>query len=213
VPCCAGRDSAPGGWGLSAPAPAGGAGGGGPSEGVQAVPGRGAMAAGGVPAWVEERLQAAPAAHARGHVGAADSHHEKIRREGDVRSTAVLWVMGVHEDGYREHLRVWLGSTESQSTWGRGLQELLGRGHRGVRYIVSDEQAGLRDTHPRLPRGRPAALPGALPAQTARAVHVGRTSSRSSSASRTSRMMRVWSPWPAPWPSSEMGSGRSDATS
>jgi putative transposase len=74
-----------------------------------------------------------------------DAHYEKVRRDGRVRSTAVLWVMGVREDGYREHLGVWLGSTESQSTWGRVFQDLLGRGLRGVRYIVSDEHAGLRD--------------------------------------------------------------------
>jgi putative transposase len=74
-----------------------------------------------------------------------DAHYEKVRRDGRVRSTAVLWVMGVREDGYREHLGVWLGSTESQSTWSRVFQDLLGRGLRGVRYIVSDEHSGLRD--------------------------------------------------------------------
>lgn len=74
-----------------------------------------------------------------------DAHYEKVRREGRVRSTAVLWVMGVREDGYREHLGVWLGHTESEGTWGRVFQSLLTRGLRGVRYIVSDEHAGLRE--------------------------------------------------------------------
>lgn len=74
-----------------------------------------------------------------------DAHYEKVRREGRVRSTAVLWVMGVREDGYREHLGVWLGSTESEGTWGGVFQELLRRGLRGVRYVVSDEHAGLRE--------------------------------------------------------------------
>jgi putative transposase len=83
-----------------------------------------------------------------------DAHYEKVRRDGRVRSTAVLWVMGVREDGYREHLGVWLGSTESRDTWGRVFQELLSRGLRGVRYVVSDEHAGLREALTR-------SLPGA----------------------------------------------------
>jgi putative transposase len=74
-----------------------------------------------------------------------DAHYEKVRRDGRVRSTAVLWVMGVREDGYREHLGIWLGGTESEKTWGRVFQDLLARGLRGVRYIVSDEHAGLRE--------------------------------------------------------------------
>lgn len=74
-----------------------------------------------------------------------DAHYEKVRREGRVRSTAVLWVMAVREDGYREHLGVWLGHAESEGTWGRVFQNLLARGLRGVRYIVSDEHAGLRE--------------------------------------------------------------------
>gem|GEM_PF-6985499 len=52
---------------------------------------------------------------------------------------------GVREDDYCEHRGVWLGSAECQSTSGRDFQDLLGRGLRGVRYIVSDEHAGLRD--------------------------------------------------------------------
>lgn len=74
-----------------------------------------------------------------------DAHYEKVRRDGRVRSTAVLWVMGVREDGYREHLGVWLGGTESEQTWSRVFQDLLARGLRGVRYIVSDEHTGLRE--------------------------------------------------------------------
>src|SRR5215211_891024 len=33
-----------------------------------------------------------------------DAHYERIRREGQVLSTAVLWVVGVGADGYREYL-------------------------------------------------------------------------------------------------------------
>lgn len=74
-----------------------------------------------------------------------DAHYEKVRRDGRVRSTAVLWVMGVREDGYREHLGVWLGDAESAQTWGDVFSDLLERGLRGVRYVVSDEHRGLRE--------------------------------------------------------------------
>jgi putative transposase len=74
-----------------------------------------------------------------------DAHYEKVRREGRVRSTAVLWVIGVREDGYREHLGVWLGDAESAQTWGAVFADLLERGLRGVRYVVSDEHRGLRE--------------------------------------------------------------------
>jgi transposase-like protein len=50
----------------------------------------------------------------------------------------------VREDGFREHLGVWLGAAESEVSWGEVFADLTERGLRGVRYIVSDEHAGLR---------------------------------------------------------------------
>jgi putative transposase len=72
-----------------------------------------------------------------------DAHHERVRREGQVRSTAVLWVIGIDSDGYREHLGVWLNATESGLAWRRVFEHLLQRGVAGVQYVVSDEHAGL----------------------------------------------------------------------
>ncbi len=74
-----------------------------------------------------------------------DAHYEKVRMDGRVRSAAVLWVMGVREDGYREHLGVWIRATESAASWSAVFEELLRRGLRGVSYVVSDEHLGLRD--------------------------------------------------------------------
>lgn len=74
-----------------------------------------------------------------------DAHYEKVRREGTVRSTAVLWVIGVDEDGYREHLGVWVGASESSESWGAVFADLLQRGLRGVRLVVSDEHRGLNE--------------------------------------------------------------------
>lgn len=72
-----------------------------------------------------------------------DAHHERIRREGQVLSTAALWVIGVRADGYREHLGLWLGASESATSWGAVFRDLVQRGLSGVRYAVSDEHQGL----------------------------------------------------------------------
>jgi transposase-like protein len=72
-----------------------------------------------------------------------DAHFEKVRREGRVLSTAVLWVIGISETGYREHLGVWTGPSESRESWVRVFRDLVQRGLEGVEYVVSDEHAGL----------------------------------------------------------------------
>jgi transposase-like protein len=72
-----------------------------------------------------------------------DAHHERIRREGQVLSTAALWVIGVRADGYREHLGLWLGASESGTSWEAVFRDLVARGLTGVIYVVSDEHEGL----------------------------------------------------------------------
>ena len=73
-----------------------------------------------------------------------DAHYERIRREGQVLSTAVLWVVGVRADGYREYLGCWTGGGESAETWSAVFRDLTKRGLSGVQYVVSDEHAGLK---------------------------------------------------------------------
>ncbi|MGQ0646065.1 MAG: IS256 family transposase [Gemmatimonadaceae bacterium] len=72
-----------------------------------------------------------------------DAHIEHVRREGHVRGTAALWVVGVTPDGYREHLGVWMGASESEASWATVFTDLVERGLHGVRYAVSDEHLGL----------------------------------------------------------------------
>lgn len=72
-----------------------------------------------------------------------DAHYERVRSGGRVRSMAVLWVVGITEEGYREHLGVWLGGSESRESWGRVFEDLVRRGLSGVEYVVSDEHLGL----------------------------------------------------------------------
>ena len=58
-------------------------------------------------------------------------------------SQAVLTVVGISEDGYREVLGTYMGDSESEATWGEVLQDLKARGLSGVRYVVSDAHEGL----------------------------------------------------------------------
>ena len=73
-----------------------------------------------------------------------DAHYERIRREGQVLSTAALWVIGVRADGYREYLGCWLGTGASAPSWGAVFRDLAARGLGGVRYVVTDEHVGLK---------------------------------------------------------------------
>ncbi|HET7586190.1 MAG TPA: IS256 family transposase [Gemmatimonadaceae bacterium] len=72
-----------------------------------------------------------------------DAHHERIRREGQVLATAALWVIGIRADGYRDHLGLWLGASESAASWAAVFRDLVQRGLTGVTYAVSDEHEGL----------------------------------------------------------------------
>ena len=72
-----------------------------------------------------------------------DAHVEQVRREGQVRATAMLWVIGIRADGYREHLGTWLGASESLESWSQVFEDLVQRGLQGVSYAVSDEHHGL----------------------------------------------------------------------
>ena len=72
-----------------------------------------------------------------------DAHVEQVRREGQIRATAMLWAIGIRADGYREHLGTWLGASESLESWSTVFEDLAQRGLTGVRYAVSDEHQGL----------------------------------------------------------------------
>jgi putative transposase len=92
----------------------------------------------GLTAWRERRLSdtAYPALM-------VDAHVEQVRREGHVRATAALWVVGVTPEGYREHLGLWLGASETEASWSSVFKDLAERGLQGVRYVVADDHVGL----------------------------------------------------------------------
>jgi len=60
-----------------------------------------------------------------------------------VVSQGVLVAIGISAAGYREVLGCWVAESESEASWGAVFAELKERGLRGVRYVVSDDHAGM----------------------------------------------------------------------
>jgi putative transposase len=84
-----------------------------------------------------------------------DARYERVREDGVVAKRAVLIAIGVNLDGRRCVLGVALANRESLTSWRDFLTSLLGRGLRGVEYVVSDDHAGLKQVVPQV-------LPGAV---------------------------------------------------
>jgi len=72
-----------------------------------------------------------------------DARYEKVRQGGAVVSQGVLVVCGIDERGYREVLGCWVAESESEASWGQVFAQLKERGLKGVRYVVSDDHAGM----------------------------------------------------------------------
>ena len=72
-----------------------------------------------------------------------DARYEKVRQGGAVVSQGVLVVCGIDARGYREVLGCWVAESESEASWGAVFAELKQRGLQGVRYMVSDDHAGM----------------------------------------------------------------------
>jgi len=73
-----------------------------------------------------------------------DARYEKIRQGGSAVSCAVLVAAGIGEDGKRSVLGVSVSLSEAETHWRDFLDSLQARGMKGVRYVVSDNHAGLK---------------------------------------------------------------------
>lgn len=73
-----------------------------------------------------------------------DARYEKVRRDGSVLDSAVLFAIGVDAGGTRTVLGVSTALSEAHVHWGSFLASLLERGLGGVSFIVSDDHPGLR---------------------------------------------------------------------
>ncbi len=73
-----------------------------------------------------------------------DAHYEKVRVSGTVQDLAVLKAVGVNRWGQREVLGVSVACSEAEVHWRAFLQDLQGRGLKGLQVVVSDDHVGLR---------------------------------------------------------------------
>jgi len=73
-----------------------------------------------------------------------DAMQVKVRRQGAVRSTAVLLAVGISEAGQREILGLDVALGETGEAWRRFIGQLKARGLSGVEVATSDAHGGLR---------------------------------------------------------------------
>jgi putative transposase len=73
-----------------------------------------------------------------------DARYERVRYANQHIDCAVLVALGVTASGHRRVLGVSVSVSEAEVHWREFMQSLLTRGLCGVRYIVSDDHAGLR---------------------------------------------------------------------
>lgn len=66
-----------------------------------------------------------------------------VRKNHVIRSMSLLIAYGVNEFGQREILGLWLGDSESATTWEMLFKDLKARGLNGVDLVVSDNHTGL----------------------------------------------------------------------
>ncbi len=72
-----------------------------------------------------------------------DARYEKVRHQGQLLDRAILIALGIDPQGKRSILGVSAALSEAEAHWRAFLQSLLQRGLSGVRFIVSDDHAGL----------------------------------------------------------------------
>jgi putative transposase len=73
-----------------------------------------------------------------------DARYEHVREDGRVQSMAVIVAYGVRADGVRDVLGLAVEASEDLERWRAFLQELVARGVRGVRLVISDAHPGLK---------------------------------------------------------------------
>ena len=72
-----------------------------------------------------------------------DARYEKVREAGQVRDAAVLVATGITPEGERQVLGVSVSLSEHETHWRAFLQSLKDRGLHGIKWITSDDHAGL----------------------------------------------------------------------
>ncbi len=73
-----------------------------------------------------------------------DAIYLKVRDDGHVVNKAVVIAVGAHEAGHREVLGLAVGPAETHAFWKGFAKDLVKRGVRGVKLVISDAHEGLK---------------------------------------------------------------------
>jgi transposase-like protein len=73
-----------------------------------------------------------------------DASYFKVRDSGKYVTKAFLIVTGIRDDGYREILGAKITDSESEGFWSGFFDELIDRGLKDVRLVVSDGHRGIQ---------------------------------------------------------------------
>jgi len=73
-----------------------------------------------------------------------DASYFKVRDSGKYVTKAFLIITGIRDDGYREILGAKITDNESEGFWSGFFDELIDRGLRGVKLVVSDGHKGIQ---------------------------------------------------------------------
>jgi len=74
-----------------------------------------------------------------------DAIHYKVREEGRVVTKAVYCIIGVNQEGYRDLLGLYIGSSESAKFWMQVLTDLQTRGLEDILIACIDNLSGFVD--------------------------------------------------------------------
>lgn len=74
-----------------------------------------------------------------------DARYEKVRENSRVISKAFVVAVGITLEGRREIIGCWTANSESFEAWDECLKGLKARGLKGVKFVVSDDNKGLRN--------------------------------------------------------------------
>lgn len=73
-----------------------------------------------------------------------DATYLKVREGGRIVSVAAIIAMAVNTDGRREIIGLHIGPSEAEPFWAGFLKDLVRRGLKGVKLVISDAHEGLK---------------------------------------------------------------------
>lgn len=73
-----------------------------------------------------------------------DATYLKVREGGRIVSVAAIIAVAANRDGRREIVGLHIGPSEAETFWATFLKDLLRRGLRGVKLVISDAHEGLK---------------------------------------------------------------------